>query len=97
MFSPNKFFISASGFSETFGFTEHDYFRAQTVQELAKQAQQVVMLFDSDKFSSNGVVKVVSIENINVIYTDDRIPPEKEAYLRQNNILIHKVSTPKAA
>ncbi|MDR2447362.1 MAG: DeoR/GlpR family DNA-binding transcription regulator [Treponema sp.] len=96
LFSPNKFFISANGFSETFGFTGHDYFRAQTVQELAKQARQVVMLFDSEKFSNSGVVKVASVENINVMYTDAGIPPEKEAHLLQNNILVHKVPASKA-
>ncbi|MDR2793097.1 MAG: DeoR/GlpR family DNA-binding transcription regulator [Treponema sp.] len=96
MFSPNKFFISATGFSEMFGFTEDDYLIAETTHELTKQAQQVVMLFDSDKFSNNGVVKVASLEDINVMYTDDRIPPEKEAYLCHNNILIYKVPASKA-
>ncbi|MDR0375171.1 MAG: DeoR/GlpR family DNA-binding transcription regulator [Treponema sp.] len=96
MFSPNKFFISASGFSEAFGFTGDDYLRAQTIQELAKQARQVVLLFDSDRFSSNGVVKMASVESVNVMYTDDRIPPEKEAYLLQNNVQVHKVPSPKA-
>ncbi|MDR2194229.1 MAG: DeoR/GlpR family DNA-binding transcription regulator [Treponema sp.] len=96
LFSPDKFFISASGFSETFGFTDHDYLQVQTIQELTKQAQQVVMLFDSEKFSNNGVVKVVSLENIHVMYTDDHISSEKEEYLRQHNILIHKVATQEA-
>ncbi|MDR1218559.1 MAG: DeoR/GlpR family DNA-binding transcription regulator [Treponema sp.] len=93
MFSPNKFFISASGFSETFGFTGNDYMRAQTIQELAKQARQVVMLFDSEQFSNSGVVKVASVESVDVLYTDDCIPPEKEAYLLQNNVLVHKAPT----
>ncbi|MDR2784096.1 MAG: DeoR/GlpR family DNA-binding transcription regulator [Treponema sp.] len=97
MFSPNKFFISASGFSETFGFTTNDFLTAQTIQELAKQARQVVMLFDSDRFSNSGVVKMASVESVDVIYTDDCIPPEKEALLLQNNVLVHKVSTSSAA
>jgi DeoR/GlpR family transcriptional regulator of sugar metabolism len=97
MFTPDKLFISANAFSETFGFMENDYLRAQTVQELAKQAHQVVMLFDSDKFSNSGVVKVASVDSINTIYTDARIPPEKEAFFLKNNIEVHKVAIDKAA
>jgi DeoR/GlpR family transcriptional regulator of sugar metabolism len=92
MFSPDKFFISAVGFSEDFGFTSHDYIRAQTIRELSVHAKQVVMLFDSEKFESNGVVKLVKAEEISALYTDERIPPEKESYLLQKNVAVHKVA-----
>jgi DeoR/GlpR family transcriptional regulator of sugar metabolism len=92
MFSPDKLFISASGFSERFGFTEQDYVRAQTVQELVKQAKQIVVLFDSESFANTGVVKLASADRISDLYTDERIPPEKEAFLLEKNVAIHKVS-----
>lgn len=93
MFAPNKFFISANGFSETFGFTGHDYLQAQTIQELSKHAKQVTMLFDSERFSTSDVVKLISIKDIDILYTDDRISFEKEKYLINNHISVHKVSS----
>jgi DeoR/GlpR family transcriptional regulator of sugar metabolism len=92
MFSPDKLFISACGFSESFGFTEHDYVRAQTVQELEKQAKQIVVLFDSESFANTGVVKLAAAADISDLYTDEHIPPEKEAFLLGKNVAIHKVA-----
>jgi DeoR/GlpR family transcriptional regulator of sugar metabolism len=92
MFAPNKFFISADGFSENFGFTGHDYLQAQTIQELAKQAKQVSMLFDSEKFSVTDAVKLIPANEIDVLYTDDQIPLEKENYFINNNVSIYKVA-----
>ncbi len=92
LFCPSKFFINANGFSENFGFMEVDYLRSQTIQELAKQARQVVMLFDSDNFNDKGVVKVAGMDSVNVLYTDDNIPQKWEDYFLRNNITVHKVS-----
>jgi DeoR/GlpR family transcriptional regulator of sugar metabolism len=92
LFSIDKFFISASGFSEEFGFTAEDYTHVQTIQELSKQAQKLVMLFDSEKFSNIGVVKLAAAENISALYTDDLIPPDKEAFFLEKNITVHKVA-----
>jgi DeoR/GlpR family transcriptional regulator of sugar metabolism len=92
MFCPSKFFISANGFSENHGFMGVDYLRSQTCQELVKQAREVVMLFDSDKFNDSGVVKVADVNMVDVIYTDDCISPERESYFLQKNIAVHKIS-----
>ncbi|AEF86169.1 transcriptional regulator, DeoR family [Treponema primitia ZAS-2] len=89
-FFTDKLFIGADGFTEKFGFTGRDHIRAETVQGLAKQSRQVIVLTDSDKFSHQGVVRLVRTEDVSAVYTDDRIPPEVEAFLLQKQILVHK-------
>jgi DeoR/GlpR family transcriptional regulator of sugar metabolism len=89
-FFTDKFFIGADGFTEKFGFTGKDHMRAETVQGIAKQVRQIMVLTDSEKFSRQGVVGLIRTEGVFAVYTDDRIPPETEAYLLQKQILVHK-------
>jgi DeoR/GlpR family transcriptional regulator of sugar metabolism len=91
IFSSDKFFIGADGFNEKLGFTGKDHHRAQTVRALAEQASQVIVLTESDKFLTQGVVGLMDSEEVAGVYTDDRIPQDKEAFLRQRNVKIHKV------
>jgi DeoR/GlpR family transcriptional regulator of sugar metabolism len=89
-FFTDKFFIGADGFTEKFGFTGRDHLRAITVQSIAKQARQVIVLTESEKFFHQGVVGLVRITDISAVYTDDRIPPEAEELLVKNQVTVHK-------
>jgi DeoR/GlpR family transcriptional regulator of sugar metabolism len=89
-FFTDKFFIGADGFTEKFGFTGRDHLRAVTVQGIAKQARQVIVLTESEKFSHQGVVGLVRIADIAAVYTDDRIPPDSEAILVKNQVKVYK-------
>jgi DeoR/GlpR family transcriptional regulator of sugar metabolism len=91
IFSSDKFFIGADGFTEKLGFTGKDHHRAQTVRDLAEQAAQIIVLTESDKFFTQGVVGLMDSGEIAEVYTDDKIPQDKEAFLRQKNVAIHKV------
>jgi DeoR/GlpR family transcriptional regulator of sugar metabolism len=91
VFFSDKFFIGADGFREKFGFTSRDHLRAQTIRDLTGQARQVMVLTISEKFFHQGVVELVNAENVAILYTDDRIPPEKEAYLMEKKVTIRKV------
>jgi DeoR/GlpR family transcriptional regulator of sugar metabolism len=91
IFSSGKFFIGADGFSEKLGFTGKDHHRAQTVRALAEQAARIIVLTDSDKFLTQGVVGLMDSGKIAEVYTDDKIPQDKEAFLKQKNVAIHKV------
>jgi DeoR/GlpR family transcriptional regulator of sugar metabolism len=64
--------------------------RAKTVQGLTQQARQVMVLTDSEKFSHQGVVGLVRTQDVSAVYTDDRLPPDTEAFLVKNRILVHK-------
>jgi DeoR/GlpR family transcriptional regulator of sugar metabolism len=89
-FFTDKLFIGTDGFTEKFGFTGRDHLRAVTVQGIAKQARQVMVLTESEKFAHQGVVGVVRTADVATVYTDDRIPPETEAFLLKNHVQVHK-------
>ncbi|MDR0568225.1 MAG: DeoR/GlpR family DNA-binding transcription regulator [Spirochaetaceae bacterium] len=92
LFLFDKFFIGADGFTEKFGFTGKDLSRAQTVQDLAELTASITVLTESEKFACPGVVKLVSAESVQALYTDDNIPQSIEAYLKEKNIAVHTVS-----
>jgi DeoR/GlpR family transcriptional regulator of sugar metabolism len=91
MFFLDKFFLGADGFTEKFGFTGKDHIRAQTIQELAELAGQIMVLTESEKFACRGVVGLVPTERVKALYTDDKILPETESFLRGKNVIVHKV------
>jgi DeoR/GlpR family transcriptional regulator of sugar metabolism len=93
IFMSDKFFIGTDGFSEKYGFTGRDHQRTQTVRDMAQQAQKVIVLTDSDKFLRQGIEGLVRTEQVSMVFTDDRILPEKEQFLEERNVRIHKVSS----
>jgi DeoR/GlpR family transcriptional regulator of sugar metabolism len=91
IFFSDKFFIGADGFTEQYGFTGRNHLRAQTVRDMAEQAQEIIVLTESDKFNHQGIEGVVRSEQVTELFTDDRIPQDKERFLRDKNIMVHKV------
>jgi DeoR/GlpR family transcriptional regulator of sugar metabolism len=90
-FFTDKFFIGTDGFTEKYGFTGKDHMRVETVQAMARQVRQVIVLTESEKFSQQGVVGLIRCEDVSMLYTDDRIPPAIETFLLGKQILVHKV------
>lgn len=67
------FFIGADGWSERGGFTNKDQLRAQAVRDMAESAERVVVVTESEKFSTRGVVPMHLHGSMTVV-TDDAIP-----------------------
>ena len=97
IFMSDKFFVGADGFTEKYGFTGKDHLRVQTARDIARQAKQVIVLTDSDKFLHQGSEGLVRTEHVSAVYTDDRIKPETEAFLQEKRVTVHKVPSAKAA
>ncbi|MDR2630523.1 MAG: DeoR/GlpR family DNA-binding transcription regulator [Spirochaetaceae bacterium] len=93
VFFSDKFFIGADGFTPRYGFTGKDHLRAQTVRDLVEQAQQIIVLTESEKFFRQGSEGLVRTEEVEMVFTDDKIPPDMEAYLKQRNVDIRKVQS----
>jgi DeoR/GlpR family transcriptional regulator of sugar metabolism len=93
VFFSEKFFIGTDGFTPKFGFTGRDHHRAQTVRDLAEQAQQIIVLTESDKFLHQGNEGVIRTAEVARVYTDDKIPPDAEAFLSEQNVIVHKVAS----
>jgi DeoR/GlpR family transcriptional regulator of sugar metabolism len=91
VFFSDKFFIGADGFAPKFGFTGKDHLRAQTVQDMADHARQVIVLTESEKFLQQGVLGLVRTEKVAAVYTDDQIVPNVESLLLENNVRVNKV------
>lgn len=90
-FFVDKYFIGADGFSEKSGFTGKDYLRAETVREIAKQATQVIVVTESEKFGHIGTVNLLDTKNVAKVYTDTHIPQDDEIYLNEMNVEVIKV------
>jgi DeoR/GlpR family transcriptional regulator of sugar metabolism len=93
IFISDKFFIGTDGFTEKYGFTGRDHVRAQTVRDMAEQAEEIIVLTESEKFAHQGIEGVVRTEEVSWVFTDDRIPADKEAYLLARNVQLHKVAS----
>jgi len=91
IFFSDKFFVGTDGFMPDFGFTGNDHMRSQTVMDLAENARDIFILTDSEKFSHQGVLGLVRLENVTGVFTDDRIPAGIEKQLLDNNIALYKV------
>jgi DeoR/GlpR family transcriptional regulator of sugar metabolism len=92
IFISDKFFIGADGFTDKFGFTGRDHQRTETVRDMARQANELIVLTDSDKFSRQGVEGLVRTELVSAVFTDEGIPESTEQFLRQQGVQIHKVT-----
>jgi DeoR/GlpR family transcriptional regulator of sugar metabolism len=91
VFMSEKFFIGADGFTERFGFTGRDHLRAQAVRDMAENAQQIVVLTESEKFFRQGVEGLVRTEHTAAVFTDDKIPLEIDMFLTERNVEVFKV------
>lgn len=90
-FFVDKLFIGTDGFFETTGFTGNDYMRAEAVRDMAKQADKVIIVTESSKFSQKGVVSLLPTNDVYAVITDNEMPIETEQHLLQNNVLVKKI------
>lgn len=90
-FFVDKLFIGTDGFTKESGFTGNDYMRSETVRDMARQANSVIIVTDSIKFSQKGVVSLMETQQVGCVVTDQGIPYECEAYLKEQNISVKKV------
>jgi len=73
-FFVSRLFIGTDGYTREAGFTNRDHMRAQAVRDMARQATEVIVLTESEKFSSQGVVPLNISARVSTIITDDNIP-----------------------
>ena len=72
-FFVDYFFIGTDGYDSRIGFSNCDQMRAQAVRDMARQAEQVIVLTESDKFSKRGVVPLNLKQKIKAVITDRQI------------------------
>ena len=82
------FFIGTDGYSSKMGFTNQDQMRAQAVRDMARQAEEVIVLTESEKFSKRGIVPLNLKDQIKVIITDNEIDSFCKAELENKRIKV---------
>lgn len=68
-------FIGTNGLSIEHGFTTPDSGEAAVKRAMVKSARQVVMCADASKFGVDYLVQFAAPEDVDVLVTDDSIPP----------------------
>jgi len=87
-FFVEKLFIGTDGYTGRIGFTNSDHMRVQAVRDMALQAEQVVILTESNKFNQNGAVPLKLSDRIKTVITDTGIPNEVRQDLEEHGISI---------
>lgn len=75
-FFVNYFFIGTDGYSRRTGFTNRDQMRAQAVGDMARQAEHIIILTESEKFARHGIVPVNLRDYPRTVITDNQLPAE---------------------
>lgn len=89
-FFVSHFFIGVDGYSDRTGFTNQDHMRAAAVRDMAQQAEKVVVLTESEKFSRRGVVPLnlpqTAPPQPRIVVTNRSIPVESLASLQRKGV-----------
>ena len=85
------FFIGVDGYSDRAGFTNQDQMRAQAVRDMAQQAERVMILTESEKFTRRGTVPLNLKDQISAVITDDHITVEMTGKLQEQGVTVYTV------
>ncbi len=87
-FFVDLFFVGTDGYSSRVGFTNKDQMRAQAVRDMALQAERVVVLTESEKFTRHGTVPMNLKDCALSVITDCCISPALESELTEKQIQV---------
>ncbi len=90
-FFVDKLFVGIDGFDEKRGFTGSDITRCDTTRTLATAAKQTIVLTDSSKFTQNGVISEFGFDEVSKVFTDNGIPEDSAAFLKEKHIEVSAV------
>ena len=78
----DRFFIGVDGWTLKTGFTNQDQMRAQAVRDMARQADQVIVLTESEKFTRHGTVPLNLKDQVKTVITDQKIGAQTASELK---------------
>lgn len=87
-FFVDNFFIGTDGYDPRIGFSNRDQMRAQAVRDMSRQAEKVIVLTESDKFSKRGVVPLNLKDNVIMVITDSQIDAASVRELEEHKIQV---------
>jgi len=84
----DKIFVGTDGFTVERGFTGSDIARNETVRNMAKVADKVIILSDSSKFNKTSLVNQFQVSDVYAVITDEHIDEDMKRYLESNDIQV---------
>jgi DeoR family galactitol utilization operon repressor len=77
-------FVGTDGFSAHQGITTHLLEGGEIIKVMRRRARQTVLLTDSSKYGRAGPVTIMPLSGVDAIITDDLIPENAAAEMREN-------------
>ena len=90
-FFVRRAFVGIDGYDHRAGFTARSQARAAVVRAMAKQADEVVVLTVSSKFSERGAVRLLPADAVSRVVTDSGLPDAVRTSLRAAGIAVTEV------
>ena len=87
-FYVRRMFIGADGWAGGTNFTNADHLRAEAARDMAEQAEEVVVLTESEKFAHRGVVPLHVDDKIKTIVSDGDTPADVRHELEAKGVEI---------
>lgn len=91
-FFVDKLFIGTDGYNPKTGFTGKNLMRTETVKAMAENANKIIILTESSKFSERGVVSQFRAEEVDYVITDTNIPKDTLENLKNEKIEVKMVN-----
>lgn len=85
----NTFFLGATGLAFPEGITDPSPFEIQIKRAMAASAERTILLLDSSKFGVRSLLRIVPLEEIAALVTDDQAPDDFLAKLRGMGLDVH--------
>jgi DeoR family deoxyribose operon repressor len=82
----DKAFISTGGLDPKLGLTTYFYYEAEIKREMIRSARQIILVTDSTKLGKISITHFASLDEINIIITDDGISKEYQEILTDRGI-----------
>ena len=89
-FHVSKAFIGIDGASHKQGFTAHFLESAELVRKMAQQADEVIVLSESEKFNSPGFARIIPYVDADVLITDSHLKDSEDAALKKALVRVLK-------
>lgn len=85
-FHVEKLFVGTDGFDPQIGFFGDNLMRTETVRNMAQQAQQIIILTDSEKFKKPSLIQQFSFDEVDQVITDNQITSYAQKVLKNNQV-----------
>lgn len=91
-FHVEHLFVGVDGYTPEAGFTGKNHLRAAVVAQMAKRADQVVVLSESLKFPRQGAVPLLAASEVTRVITDSRLDATMATHLAGAGITVSTVA-----